>query len=66
VQALLTLISLMLPAYLHLLSRLSFALRDAQFKSLVMAQAGCDQLMKAVRRISADLPKPREVQTTNG
>ena len=66
VQALFTLISPMLRAHLHLLSRLSFALRDAEFKALVMAQAGRDELMKAVRRISADLPKPREVQSTNG
>jgi PTS system nitrogen regulatory IIA component len=56
----------MLRAHLHLLSLLSFALRDTEFNALVMAQAGRDELMKAVRRISADPPKPREVQTTNG
>jgi NADH:ubiquinone oxidoreductase subunit 5 (subunit L)/multisubunit Na+/H+ antiporter MnhA subunit len=48
-QVFFTLISPMLRAHLHLLSRLSFALRDAEFKALVMAQAGDDELMKAVR-----------------
>jgi hypothetical protein len=56
----------MLRAHLHLLSRLSFALRDAESKALVMAQAGRDELVKAVRRIMAEPPKSREVQTTNG
>ena len=55
VQALFTLISPTVRAHLHLLSRLLFALRDAEFKALVMAQAGRDELMKAVRRISAEL-----------
>jgi hypothetical protein len=39
----------MLRAHLHLLSRLSFALRDAEFKALVIVQAGRDERMKAVR-----------------
>ena len=66
VQALFTLISPTVRAHLHLLSRLLFALRDVEFKSLVMEQAGRDELTKAIRRISADSPKPREVQTANG
>jgi nitrogen PTS system EIIA component len=57
VQALFTLISPMLYAHLHLLSRLLFALRDAKFKALVMAQVGRDELMKAIRRTSAWLPR---------
>jgi nitrogen PTS system EIIA component len=63
VQALFTLISPAMRAHLHLLARLSFALRDAEFKSLVLAQAGRDELMKAVRRISADLLNRSEVKT---
>jgi nitrogen PTS system EIIA component len=66
VQALFTVISPSVRGHLHLLSRLSFALRDAEFKGLVLAQAGRDELMNVVRRISSDSPKPREVETANG
>jgi PTS system nitrogen regulatory IIA component len=66
VQALFTLISPTVRAHLHLLSRLSFALRDPEFKAQVMAQAGRDELAMTVRRISTDLPKPREEQITHG
>jgi PTS system nitrogen regulatory IIA component len=66
VQALFTLISPTVRGHLHLLSRLSFALRDAEFKALVMAQAGRDELMNAIRRVSTDSPQPCEAQTTNG
>ena len=66
VQALFTLISPTVRVHLHLLSRLSFALRDPEFKAQVMAQAGRDELATTVRRISTDFPKPREVQITNG
>lgn len=65
VQALFTLISPTVRAHLHLLSRLSFALREKGFKALVMAQASRDELMQAVRRISADTLGLREVQTAN-
>ncbi len=60
VHALFTMISSSMRAHLHLLSRLSFALRDVEFKSLVMAQAGRDELMQAIRRISEDLPRALE------
>ncbi|MHB1307943.1 MAG: PTS sugar transporter subunit IIA [Limisphaerales bacterium] len=60
VHTLFTLISPTMRAHLHLLARLAFALRDAEFKSLVLAQAGRDELMQAVRRISAGLPQPPE------
>ncbi len=66
VQALFTLISPTVRAHLHLLSRLSFALRDKGFKALVMAQASRDELMQAVRRIGADSLRLREAQTANG
>lgn len=57
VHTLFTLISPTMRAHLHLLARLAFALRDAEFKSLVLAQAGRDELMQAIRRISAGLPQ---------
>ena len=60
VHALFTLISPTVRAHLHLLSRLLFALRDQKFKALVLAQGSRDELMEAVRRISADLPILRE------
>ena len=66
VQALFTLISPTMRAHLHLLARLSFALRDAEFKSLVLAQGGRDDLMKTVRRICAGLSDPQEGKTSNG
>jgi PTS system nitrogen regulatory IIA component len=66
VQALFTLISPTVRAHLHLLSRLSFALRDAEFKSLLMAQAARDELLKAVRRITAELATPPGIPTSNG
>jgi PTS system nitrogen regulatory IIA component len=66
VQALFTLISPTVRAHLHLLARLSFALRDTEFKALLASQAGRDELMKSVRRISEDLRKPSEVQNANG
>jgi PTS system nitrogen regulatory IIA component len=66
VQALFTLISPTVRAHLHLLSRLSFALRDMEFRSLLKAQAARDELLKAVRRITAELPAQREIPAANG
>ena len=60
VQVLFTLISPTLRAHLHLLSRLVFTLRDAEFRSLLAKQAGREELLKAVRHIGASLPAPRE------
>jgi PTS system nitrogen regulatory IIA component len=66
VQALFTLISPTVRAHLHLLSRLSFALRDTEFKSLLMAQAARDELLKAVRRITVELPAQGGIPASNG
>jgi PTS system nitrogen regulatory IIA component len=66
VQALFTLISTTMRAHLHLLARLAFALLNAEFKSLVVAQAGRDELMQAVRRISTDLSNHQEGKPANG
>jgi len=54
IMALFTLISPTVRAHLHLLSRLSFALRDATFKALVLAQASRAELMRSLRGISLD------------
>jgi PTS system nitrogen regulatory IIA component len=66
VQALFTLISPSVRAHLHLLSRLSFALKDAEFKALVLAQAGRDELMEAVRRVSDELDRKQERNAARG
>lgn len=66
VQALFALISPTMRAHLHLLARLSFALKEAEFKSLVLAQAGRDELMQVIRRISVTLSNPREGKATDG
>ncbi len=67
VQALFTLISPSARAHLHLLSRLSFALRDAEVKALVLRQSVREELFESIRRSSAHLPLPelREVQPAN-
>jgi PTS system nitrogen regulatory IIA component len=58
VQTLFTLISPTVRAHLHLLSRLTFALRDPGFKSLIVRQAGRDEILPAVKRISESLRVP--------
>jgi len=58
VHTLFSLISPTVKAHLHLLSRLTFALRDAEFKALVLRQASRDEILAAAKRISESLPKP--------
>ncbi|HEX4952710.1 MAG TPA: PTS sugar transporter subunit IIA [Thermoanaerobaculia bacterium] len=55
VSVLFTLISPTVRAHLHLLSRLSFALRDPAFKEAVMKQAGREELMAAAERTERGL-----------
>ena len=43
-------------AHLHLLSRLSFALHDSGFKSVIMRQAPREEIMGAARQVEASLP----------
>ena len=50
VSTLFTLISPTVRAHLHLLSRLGFALRDADFKTAVVQQASRDVLLEALKR----------------
>jgi PTS system nitrogen regulatory IIA component len=51
VHTLFTLISPTVRAHLHLLSRLAFALRNPDFKELILRQAGRDEILAAAKRI---------------
>ena len=66
VFALFSMVSPTVRAHLHLLSRLSFALHDSGFKSVIMRQAPREEIMGAARQVEASLPgcvaTPREGQ----
>jgi PTS system nitrogen regulatory IIA component len=55
VHTLFTLISPTVKAHLHLLSRLAFALRNPDFKALIVKQASHDEILAAARTISNSL-----------
>ena len=54
VHALFTLISPTMRAHLHILSRLSFALRDANFKRVIVQQASSDEILKEMALIEGN------------
>ncbi len=56
VNILFTLISPSVRAHLHLLSRLGFVLRNAEFKAALKAQASRDELLEILARAEAALP----------
>ena len=56
VFALFSMVSPTVRAHLHLLSRLSFALHDSGFKSVIMRQAPREEIMGAARQVEASLP----------
>ena len=58
VHTLFTFISPTVKAHLHLLSRLAFALRNPEFKELVVRQAGPDEIFAAAKKISDHLHGP--------
>jgi PTS system nitrogen regulatory IIA component len=62
VHTLFTFISPTVKAHLHLLSRLAFALRNSEFKKLIVQQAGRDEIMAVARKIGDSLRAP--VETT--
>ncbi len=65
VRALFTLVSPSARAHLDLLSRLSFALRDADFKDMVLTQADRDTLLGAIRRLGGGVsPRNRTPDAT--
>ena len=55
VVALFALISPTVRAHLHLLSRLSFALREAAFKQAVVSQANREEILASARRAEGEL-----------
>jgi len=58
VSVLFTLVSPTVRAHLHLLSLLSFTLRDPRFKSAVLRQATREEILEAAANAEAGLPKP--------
>ncbi len=66
VNILFTLISPTVRAHLHLLSRLSFALRHQEFKALLKGQASREQLMAGVVRAETALPTPHRPDLQTG
>jgi PTS system nitrogen regulatory IIA component len=58
VQALFTLVAPTVRAHLHLLSRLAFALRNPELKSMIDRQAGRDELLAAFCRVGEEWRSP--------
>jgi nitrogen PTS system EIIA component len=60
VRILFTIVSPVVRAHLHLLSRLGYALRDEHFRHLLSRQATRDDILSAVRRVDdLDLQRRR-------
>ncbi|HOK95159.1 MAG TPA: PTS sugar transporter subunit IIA [Anaerohalosphaeraceae bacterium] len=59
VYCLFTIVSPTVRAHLHLLSRLSYALRDAALKHAIEIQASRDEIFSHIGRIEADLDAPQ-------
>jgi PTS system nitrogen regulatory IIA component len=59
VYCLFTIVSPTVRAHLHLLSRLSFALRDGQVRSTIKTQASREVILGQIARIEAELDKSR-------
>jgi nitrogen PTS system EIIA component len=57
VRALFTLMSPTVRAHLHMLSRISFALRDEKLRTAIEGQAGRGEILSEVQRIEAALKK---------
>lgn len=65
VQALFTILSPTVKAHLHLLARLMFALRNPDFKALILRQAGRDEILASAREISASLAASISTEVTS-
>jgi nitrogen PTS system EIIA component len=59
VFCLFTMLSPSIRVHLHLLSRLSFALRDEKLKEVIKTQAPCDQIIYNIARIETELDKTK-------
>jgi PTS system nitrogen regulatory IIA component len=55
VHVLFSLVCPTVPSHLRMLSRLSFALHDQDFKAVVLRRAGRDEIMREARRVEAAL-----------
>jgi PTS system nitrogen regulatory IIA component len=64
VHVLFSIISPSTPTHLRLLSRLSFALHDRQFRQTIMRQAQREEIMLELRRVEAAMDAPMEVKRT--
>jgi nitrogen PTS system EIIA component len=60
VHSLFTLVSPTVKAHLHLLSRLTFVLRNPDFKALIAGQASRDKIFASVRELEGNLRTARE------
>ncbi len=58
VHALFSLISPTVRGHLHLLSHIAFALRDTEFKPIIVRQGSRDEVLAAVQRINACFKRP--------
>jgi len=58
VHTLFCLISPTLRAHLHLLSMLSFALRDPGFRTTIVNQASREEIFSALKTVAGNLPQP--------
>lgn len=59
VRVLFTLVTPTVRAHLHLLARLSFMLRDPQFKNAVTTETGRETILQLVEQVEATIPAPR-------
>lgn len=57
-NVLFTLVSPTVRAHLHLLSKISFALRDARFKQTVLEQKSREEILVEARRVEASIHEP--------
>ena len=61
VQVLFSLICPTMRSHLQVLSRISFALHDPQFKEAVMLQASREEILREARRVEEELTAPKAV-----
>jgi PTS system nitrogen regulatory IIA component len=63
VHTLFTLVTPTIRSHLHLLSRIAFALRDAEFSDLIQRQGRRDEILKEIRRIESKISRNRSQES---
>ncbi len=63
VHTLFTLVTPTIRSHLHLLSRIAFALRDAEFADLIQRQGRRDEILKEIRRIESTISRNRSQES---